>query len=348
MQIEKNNLNIPSLPQAKPDQHAAGQIIAVASEPAGSGVEKTREALESLSAQTEQSAKNTSSSGFDLNSFIAEHINNPEKTKTRNLYISYANALLHAFATITSFGDSATTKTFNKFFHKTAFLFTRYFAPISSYGLAALNSFFNKDIVEGFIKAIPPLLLPFVGDANVDTVYGLSTSLNQPYDTLKDRVRAKTDKSKEQEEFLAKKGSLSNNLTVIADEAKRFFRDFKQGKLSFWDESIYLYNCPLILGGSLPMLLFARNDRDTFLAKALGLMRNIGGLMGDAGFLKGKDMLKKLIGVMCSISAFASIGKRWVKSENYFNALIHLSSALDVSAMALWNTFSGTRDAKSH
>ena len=348
MQTATEKLNIPSLPQAKPDQHAAGQALAVASEPAGSGVEKMRETLESLSAQTEQAAKNKSSRGFDLNSFITEHINNPEKTKTRNLYISYANALLHAFATITSFGDSATTKFFNKIFHKTAFFFTRYFAPISSYGLAALNSFFNKDIVEGFIKAIPPLLLPFVGDANVDTVYGLSTSLNQPYDTLKDRVRAKTVKSKDQEEFLAKKGSLSSNINVIIDEAKRFFRDFKQGKLNFWDESIYLYNCPLILGGSLPMLLFARNDRDTFLAKALGLMRNIGGLMGDAGFLKGKDMLKKLIGVMCSISAFASIGKRWVKSENYFNALIHLSSALDVSAMALWNTFSGTRDAKSH
>jgi hypothetical protein len=348
MQTATEKLNIPSLPQAKPDQHAAGQALAVASEPAGSGVEKTRETLESLSAQTEQSAKNKSSSGFDLNSFISKYINNPEKTKTRNLYISYVNALLHAFATITSFGDSATTKFFNKIFHKTAFFFTRYFAPISSYGLAALNSFFNKDIVEGFIKAIPPLLLPFVGDANVDTVYGLSTSLNQPYDTLKDRVRAKTVKSKEQEEFLEKKGSLSSNINVIIDEAKRFFRDFKQGKLNFWDESIYLYNCPLILGGSLPMLLFARNDRDTFLAKALGLMRNIGGLMGDAGFLKGKDMLKKLIGVMCSISAFASIGKRWVKSENYFNALIHLSSALDVSAMALWNTFSGTRDAKSH
>jgi len=347
MQIEKNNLNIPSLPQASPDLLAPENTQALKNQ-LPNETQQRRENIESLSAEPKPPAKNTSSSGFDLKSFIGQHIINPEKTKNRNLYISYVNALLHAFATITSFGDSTTTKTFNKFFHKSAFLFTRYFAPISSYGLAALNSFVNKDIVEGFIKAIPPLLLPFVGDANVDTVYGLSTSLNQPYDTIKDRVRANTNKSQEQTEFLEKKGSVSNNLSVILEEGKRFFRDFKQGKLNFWDESIYLYNCPLILGGSLPMLLFARNDRDTFLAKALGLMRNIGGLMGDAGFLAGKDMLKKLIGVMCSISAISSIGKRWVKSEKYFNALIHLSSALDVSAMALWNTFSGTRDAKSH
>jgi hypothetical protein len=347
MQTATEKVNIPSLPQAKPDLLAPENTQALKNQ-LPNETQQRRENIESLSAEPKPPAKNSSSSGFDLKSFIGQHIINPEKTKNRNLYISYVNALLHAFATITSFGDSTITKTFNKFFHKSAFLFTRYFAPISSYGLAALNSFFNKDIVEGFIKAIPPLLLPFVGDANVDTVYGLSTSLNQPYDTLKDRVRAKTNKSQEQTEFLEKKGSLSNNLSVILEEGKRFFRDFRQGKLNFWNEAIYLYNCPLILGGSLPMLLFARNDRDTFLAKALGLMRNIGGLLGDAGFLAGKDMLKKLIGVMCSISAISSIGKRWVKSEKYFNALIHLSSALDVSAMALWNTFSGTRDAKSH
>jgi hypothetical protein len=96
------------------------------------------------------------------------------------------------------------------------------------------------------------------------------------------------------------------------------------------------------------MLLFARNDRDTNLAKGLGALRFIGGIMGDLGFLAGKNILKKLIGVMCSISAFSNFGKRWVKSEKYSNALIHLSSALDVSAMALWNTFSGTQDVKSH
>ncbi|MEY3370911.1 MAG: hypothetical protein RLZZ361_1581 [Cyanobacteriota bacterium] len=348
MQTATEKLNIPDLVSPKTEFASQRQALAMVSEPAGIGVEKTREALESLSAQTEQTVKNTSSSGFDLNSFIAKHINNPEKTKTRNLYISYANALLHAFATITSFGDSVTTKTLNKIFHNTAFLFTRWIAPISSYGLAALNSFVNKDIVEGFIKAIPPLLLPFVGDANVDTVYGLSCSLNQPYDTVKDRIRAKVNKTKDQVEFLDKKGSIGSNFSVLLNEAKRFLNEFKQGKLNFWNEAIYLYNCPLILGGSLPMLLFARRDRDSFLAKALGFIRNAGGLMGDLGFLKGKDIVKKFIGVMCSISAISSIAKRWVKSENYANALIHLSSALDVSAMALWNTFSGTRDAKSH
>jgi hypothetical protein len=328
MQTATEKLNIPDLVSPKTEFASQRQALAMVSEPAGIGVEKTREALESLSAQTEQTVKNTSSSGFDLNSFIAKHINNPEKTKTRNLYISYANALLHAFATITSFGDSVTTKTLNKIFHNTAFLFTRW--------------------IEGFIKAIPPLLLPFVGDANVDTVYGLSCSLNQPYDTVKDRIRAKVNKTKDQVEFLDKKGSIGSNFSVLLNEAKRFLNEFKQGKLNFWNEAIYLYNCPLILGGSLPMLLFARRDRDSFLAKALGFIRNAGGLMGDLGFLKGKDIVKKFIGVMCSISAISSIAKRWVKSENYANALIHLSSALDVSAMALWNTFSGTRDAKSH
>jgi hypothetical protein len=346
MQEATNNLIAQSLPQAKLETLApqSNQVLD-SSVPDESRVDP-RKNLQVLSSANEIASSSTVGKSY---SFFETYINNPEKTKSRNLGISYVNALLHALATVTSFGDSSSMKLLNKFFHKSAFLFTRYLAPLSSYGLAAINAFMKKDLAEGLIKAIPPLFLPFVGDANVDTVYGLSTSLNQPYDMLAERVRADAHKSQEHKNFSESKGDLANNLKLIKNEAKSLWKEFMQGKLSFWKQSIYLYNCPLILGGSLPMLLFARNARDTFLAKSLGLLRAAGGILGDIGFLFGeKDIYKKLVGVMCSISAISSIAKRWVKSDNYANALIHLSSALDVSAMALWNTFSGTRGSKSH
>lgn len=298
------------------------------------GVNSSRLLAHDLSSTRDESSKK---------SFVDYYI---KDTKNRNLFLSYINAALHGLATLTAFSNMPVIKVFNTVFDKTAFLFTRWVAPLTSYGLAALQSLMKNDLPETIIKAIPPLLLPFVGDANVDTVYGLSTALNQPYDLVAERVRNKKHLSQDHKNFAEGKGkSWGVNWKLIKDEAKIFFKEFKEGKLDFWDKAIYLYNCPLILGGSLPMLLFARKSRDSELAKILGLLRNIGGVMGDVGFLVGKnEIYKKLVGVMCSISAGASVAKRWVKSDKLARAFIHLSAALDVSAMALWNTFSGTRD----
>ena len=41
----------------------------------------------------------------------------------------------------------------------------------------------------------------------------------------------------------------------------------------------------MMLLGSLPMLLFARDQRDTPLARVSGLLRNLGGTLGDIGWV---------------------------------------------------------------
>ncbi|MCE2928766.1 MAG: hypothetical protein LW817_03955 [Candidatus Caenarcaniphilales bacterium] len=266
----------------------------------------------------------------------------------RNISISGINALLHALAMVTNFTMKKKNQGLKKFLNDAAFFCTRWIAPISSYGSAALEAFENKRGIEGLIKLVPPLLLPTVGDANIDAVFGLVNALNQPYDLVSDRLKekAKTD-TELAEKLKSGNSSFKENRQMIFNEFKNYLSDFKQGKLKFWDHGIYFLNCSLILAGSIPMLLFGRNDRNSTFAKSLGFLRNLGGIFGDLGFVLGgenKSIYKFIIGVMCSISAIANIGKRWV-SEDMSKILIHLGSALDVSAYALWNVFN-SKNAK--
>lgn len=292
--------------------------------------EKSQEPVTSLS-KAKVVEKNTQS--------IAERL--AEDPDYRSVFIGGVNAALHTLATVTSFAGvdkQPIIKALNKFIDTCAFVCTKYVAPISSYGYAAWEAWKNKKGVEVFIKAIPPLLLPFVGASNIDTVYGLSTGLNAPYDRLVERI---TEKSKESAAYAAEVNkNFTSNAKIVWSEFKEWLSDFKAGKIK-GNEKVYFYNCPMILAGSIPMLLFARHARDTIMAKGLGLLRNIGGILGDVAFFFEKDLRLKLVGVFCSLAACANIGKRWVKSEATGRLLIHSAAALDVAGISVWNAYSG-------
>ncbi|MCE2928765.1 MAG: hypothetical protein LW817_03950 [Candidatus Caenarcaniphilales bacterium] len=265
----------------------------------------------------------------------------------RNISISGINAFLHAVATITNF--TAKKSTMNKFFNDAAFFCTRWVAPLISYGTAAWTAFENKRGVEGLIKIIPPAFLPTVGDANIDAVFGFSTGLNQPYDMVMSRLKekAKTDSSLA-EKLQKGNSSFGENISMITNEFKNMLSDFAKGKMKFWEGGIYMINCAMILAGSLPMMLFARQDRNSTFAKGLGFLRNIGGILGDIGLVFGsesKSLYKFVIGVMCSMAAVADIAKRWV-NDDVAKILIHLGAALNVSAYAIWNAFNSKAAAE--
>ena len=87
------------------------------------------------------------------------------------------------------------------------------------------------------------------------------------------------------------------------------------------------------------MLLFGRDQRDTTLAKISGVLRNVGGCLGDLGWVFGGKVEKEkvIMGVVYTLAQVADIAKRFV-SEDVSKVLIHLSAALNVSAMTVWNT----------
>ncbi|MDD9899286.1 MAG: hypothetical protein OXU45_09855 [Candidatus Melainabacteria bacterium] len=266
----------------------------------------------------------------------------------RNIFISTVNALLHFIATITSFENSKSDslmKAVNKVSNDAAFLFTRWIAPITSYGYAFFEALKNKKPIEALIKLVPPSFLPLVGDANIDAVYGSSTGFNQPYDLVVETIKEKSERSPEFAAYAQKANqSYLGNIKLTWQVFKEMVSDFVQGKLDP-KKGIFFVNCSMILPGALPIMLFARDARDTLTARALGLLRNVGGILGDIGFLWGEraNVHKLTIGILCMIGACADIVKRWV-SDDAAKVLIHLGSALNVSAYALWNAYNGQKN----
>ncbi len=275
-----------------------------------------------------------------------------EDADYRNISIGSINATLHALATITSFGSHeggpSWIKPINKLVDKAAFTCTRWIAPFVSYGFAAYKAFKNNEGIKCLIKLIPPVFLPMVGDANIDTVYGGSVGLNQPYDLVEERIKFLIEKHSELDAAIKEANkTFSGNAKLIWGVFKQMCKEFMQGRMPK-EEAWYFINCIMILSGSIPMIMFARNARNTPLAKVLGLIRNLGGILGDACFFwfdRGNKH-KFMIGSMCTVSAFGSIIKRWVKSDVLARTLIHLCAAMDVSAYALWNAYNDKSQEK--
>jgi hypothetical protein len=191
------------------------------------------------------------------------------------------------------------------------------------------------------IKLIPPLILPFRSDNNVDIVYGLSSSLNQPYDMSSKRIRNQSHLSQEHHDFANNKGNFVQNMNTLFKSYKSLYKDLFTDKLNFWKEASHLIGCPLIMLSSLPIMVFARSDRNSNFTRTLGLLRNAGGILGDIGFMAGDNIYKKSIGVLFLTAAMSSIAKRWVDDKTA-RIFIHLSTALDLSAYSIWNAFSET------
>ncbi|MDA0771448.1 MAG: hypothetical protein O3C63_00735 [Cyanobacteria bacterium] len=269
----------------------------------------------------------------------------------RNIFISSINAMLHFVATITSFDKSTAGSlmtSVNKVSNNAAFLFTRWIAPIVSYGYAAVEAIRNKKPIEAILKLVPPSFLPFVGDANIDTVYGSSTGFNQPYDMVLDRIEEKSESSASYAKYAQQANSTNTgNIKLTWEVFQELVKEFVQGKMDP-KKGIFFINCPMILAGALPIMLFARKSRDTLLVRALGLIRNAGGILGDIGWIWGEphNPYKLTGGILCMIGACADVVKRWV-SDDTSRVLIHLGSALNVSAYALWNAFNGKKNIKT-
>ncbi len=272
---------------------------------------------------------------FDLNRIVKE-------TAYRNNFLSGANAFLHGLATITNFigKNNPVLKGINHVVDTAAFFCTRWLTPYISYGHAAYTAMANqKEPILSFIKLIPPAFFPITGDANIDIVYGASTGINQPYDLVKNRIKAKLTQDQDYAHKVAEARKTHGGFfKLIVQEFKGLLKDFAQGKTNFWKEGIFVVNCSLMLIGSIPMLLFGRDQRDTLFAQICGVFRNTGGILGDVGWGLGDvEPQKKIMALIYSLAGVADIVKRFV-GEDLARVLIHLSAALNVTAMTMWNT----------
>ncbi len=284
------------------------------------------------------SAENNEASSNDF----AQKINS-----LSNRYVSKINGILHTIASLTSLGhgSSGAFGKVNKFFDKLAFVFTKFVAPILSYGTRAVSAFKQKNIFETVIKAIPPILMPFIGDANVDVVYGLSTGFNCIHDLAQDNLNTKSAANSDYAAKAAKsKESFSGHAKLLLEETKEMIVKCFKGELDA-KQTLVTLGSFLILGGAAPIILFARKARDTVLARACGLARSIGGGIGDVVFaLYKNDPHRNKVGILCGIASVCDIAKRWV-GEKWGQILIHAAAAFNVSGYAAWNSRDGNKGA---
>lgn len=301
-------------------------------------LKKDLHAQETLDQNQENLSKKTGTvfDFFDTNRLLND-------VRYRNLFLSGTNAFLHGLATITNFVSQTNPalKVLNSVIDKAAFFCTRWVSPFISYGHAAYQAMSKqKEPVLALIKLIPPVFFPFVGDSNIDMVYGTSTALNQPYDMTMNRIKDKINSSPEYAQQLHdNKDKPLYNLRILFDGLKDILKDPNFLKKNFWKEGIFVLNCSMMLLGSIPMLLFGRDQRDTLFAKVSGVLRNVGGWIGDYGWAFGGKVEKEktTMAVLYAIAQGADIVKRFVGEESA-KVLIHLSAALNVSAMTMWNT----------
>ena len=310
---------------------------------------ETYSQTQGVNAETTTKNTNTTSLGGRIMDLMKDRKGWEKITKVSNDYVSKVNGILHAAASVSSFahGQQGFFGKINKFFDRVAFAFTKFIAPIISYGTRAAFAFMDKNLIETFIKILPPILMPFVGDANVDVVYGLSTGMNVMHDMADERLKNRVKDSEEfARNYKQESQSYSGFAKLLFTEVKNILKDFLAGKLNMKAVGGVIASVT-ISGGALPIMLFARKARDTMMAKALGLIRNGGGILGDIFFILDKEFAyRRKTGWLCAGAGLCNIAKRWV-GDKWAQILIHAAAAFDVSGYAVWNAHNGSQTEKA-
>ena len=207
--------------------------------------------------------------------------------------------------------------------------FSKYVIPIS-FAWNSVEALVGHRIPEALSRLIPAVsfwALPFY---NFNLATGLSSGLNYVFEHVKERNGGRNPGA----------GDLVENLKKTVTDSIDVITDIFKGKRD--KEDIYKQiGTAGLLGGSIGGMLFARNSRDSFLARVFGNMRNLGGLAADYKliFNNAKDpdqsRYQREVGSLCSIASVLNIFMRWVNPE-MARMLNHISIAADDFGLTRW------------
>jgi len=94
----------------------------------------------------------------------------------------------------------------------------------------------------------------------------------------------------------------------------------------------------LMILGSLTGFAFARTERDSLAAKVTGIIRNLGGIIGDLDFIfKYDDLDHKLTGSFCGIASICGVVQRFIKDSDIANSFSHALVACDNIGFTIWS-----------
>lgn len=206
--------------------------------------------------------------------------------------------------------------------------FIRYIIPLS-FGWNALEAFVGGRLIEAASRSIPAALFPILPFYNFNLATGISSGLNYMLELIQNRHKGQHPG----------KNMLENSKAVIKTSIE-LFKDifsFKADKESIQQQ----FSLLSLLIGSIGGFAFARNERDSFLARFFGNFRNIGGMVADWDLIFNNDpdlsrrRDKTIVGGSCIAASILNTIMRWVSPE-LARSLNHIANASDDWGLTYW------------
>jgi hypothetical protein len=208
--------------------------------------------------------------------------------------------------------------------------FSKYIIPLS-FGWNGIEAAVGNRGLEAFARIVPAISFLFLPFHNLNIATGVSSGLQYLFELVRDRHGGKNPATHNIIENA--KETLKTSFAIIKDilTFNQTYEDLpKQISASF------------LLMGSIGGLIFAPKERDSFLARFFGNMRNIGGLVADWKLIfndiadnarRAFDL--RFVGSLCSTASILNIIMRWVNPQ-IARALNHIAIAIDDFGLTYW------------
>lgn len=212
--------------------------------------------------------------------------------------------------------------------------YSRYVIPFS-FAWNGVEALVGNRLIEALTRIVPAIsfwALPFY---NFNTATGISSGVNYMLELVTKRL--------EKAKIKVPSYNMWENTKIIGGELINVCKDFLTNAKT--DENfVHKITSFFLIGGSAGGFLFAPKDRDTWLARLFGNIRNIGGFFGDYDLVTNRkyDVHKKVVGLSCGVASILNMIMRWVDPQ-LARTLNHISIAADDFGLTYW-----AQDSRRH
>lgn len=219
-------------------------------------------------------------------------------------------------------------KNLSKFLDEKSEWFARYIIPFA-FAWNGVEALMGNRLIECITRMIPAVSfwsLPFY---NFNIVTGISSGLSSLFEHVKDRHGGKNPGT-----------TIAENTKQVLSTSVDILKDIFTGNRSKEDLKKQMGTMFMLVGSGVGMA-FASKDRDSWLARIFGNLRNLGGLLIDWDLIFNNDADrqvsndKRLVGGSCITASILNIFMRWVNPE-VARAFNHISIALDDFGLTYW------------
>ena len=230
--------------------------------------------------------------------------------------------VLMNFGAVIAKGIPAVGPKITEWLDKKSEWFSRYVVPLS-FAWNSIEATAGNRFIEAAARLVPAVLFWVLPFYNFNMATGIASGINFLLHLIDDRYNGKTPDASPLQNIKATFNKLGE---MISDFASGRFRKGEK-----WD----IFAVLGMLLGSAGGLVFAGKQRDSWAARIFGFVRNLAGLTGDARFVIGNDVHKRVAGASMIFASIANIFMRWV-GDDAARILNHLAVALDDFGLTYW------------